>query len=96
MKIHYKTETEITCSDCGHTARETMPLDACTYFYECRNCTKLMKPESGDCCVFCSHGTTSCPTSQRESRAYSILQPGLASANEETVVYDSSSAIQTG
>lgn len=63
----------ITCSCCGHSETETMPLDACIYLYECVNCQNLMTPQSGDCCVFCSRGTHPCPTSQRESKAYSPL-----------------------
>lgn len=73
MKHHLHTRSSITCSDCGHTSDETMPLDACIYLYECKNCQKLMTPDSGDCCIFCSHGTHHCPTSQRESRAYSEM-----------------------
>lgn len=26
----------ITCSDCGATAAEEMPTDACIFFYECK------------------------------------------------------------
>ncbi|WP_257284425.1 GDCCVxC domain-containing (seleno)protein [Endozoicomonas sp. SESOKO1] len=59
----------ITCPDCMHHAIETMPLDACVYLYECRNCQKLITPQQGDCCVFCSHGNQICPTSQRDKKA---------------------------
>lgn len=41
-----------------------MPLDACMYFHECRACGKLLKPNKGDCCVFCSFGTVKCPPVQ--------------------------------
>jgi len=41
-----------------------MPTDACTYFYECENCKEMLKPKSGDCCVFCSYGTVKCPPIQ--------------------------------
>jgi tripartite-type tricarboxylate transporter receptor subunit TctC len=41
-----------------------MPLDACQYFYECRGCKVLLRPEAGDCCVFCSFGSVKCPPVQ--------------------------------
>lgn len=56
----------ITCPHCGHTATETMPTDACQYLYECRGCDATLKPEAGDCCVFCSYGTVPCPPVQEE------------------------------
>ena len=73
MKHHLHTKSSITCSGCGHTSTETMPLDACVYLYECKGCQKLMTPDSGDCCIFCSRGSHPCPTSQRESRAYNTM-----------------------
>jgi hypothetical protein len=46
------------------TARETMPMDACQYFYECRSCKSLLRPKPGDCCVFCCFGSVKCPPVQ--------------------------------
>lgn len=57
----------ITCPNCGHKAEETMPTDACQYFYECPSCASVLKPKAGDCCVFCSYGTVPCPPVQAES-----------------------------
>ncbi|MGK9168222.1 hypothetical protein KXR53_18070 [Inquilinus limosus] len=54
----------ITCPLCGHRADETMPTDACQFFYDCKGCGALLRPKPGDCCVFCSYGTTSCPPVQ--------------------------------
>jgi hypothetical protein len=51
----------ITCPGCGHQKTEEMPTDACVFFYECESCKTLLKPNPGDCCVFCSYGTTRCP-----------------------------------
>jgi hypothetical protein len=48
-----------------------MPTDACMYFYECRCCKTLLKPNAGDCCVFCSFGTVKCPPIQAEGRCCS-------------------------
>ncbi|MEP5091254.1 MAG: GDCCVxC domain-containing (seleno)protein, partial [Paracoccaceae bacterium] len=47
----------ITCPSCGLTKSETMPTDACQWFYECSGCQTVLKPQPGDCCVFCSYGT---------------------------------------
>ena len=54
----------ITCPDCGHRSEETMPTDACTYYYECLGCKTLLKPLDGHCCVFCSYGSVPCPSIQ--------------------------------
>jgi len=54
----------ITCPECSFEKSETMPTDACTYFYKCTNCEVILKPKHGDCCVFCSYGTVKCPPIQ--------------------------------
>lgn len=54
----------ITCPECGHAKEETMPTNACQFFYECGNCQKVLKPNQGDCCVYCSFGTVACPPIQ--------------------------------
>ncbi len=54
----------ISCPNCGHQKEETMPTDACEYFYECKNCKKVLKPNQGDCCVYCSFGRVKCPPIQ--------------------------------
>lgn len=56
----------ITCPRCGHEAAETMPADACQFFYECTGCGELLRPKPGDCCVFCSYGSAPCPPMQAE------------------------------
>ncbi len=57
-------ESEITCPHCAHKQTETMPTDACQWFYECVNCGELLRPKKGDCCVFCSYGSIPCPPIQ--------------------------------
>lgn len=57
-------QSELTCPVCGYKKTETMPLDACQWFYECEQCHTLLKPLPGDCCVFCSFGTLACPPIQ--------------------------------
>jgi hypothetical protein len=55
---------ELTCPHCGRTAVETMPTDACIYFYDCQGCGAVLRPKAGDCCVFCSWGDAPCPPIQ--------------------------------
>jgi hypothetical protein len=50
-------ESTLTCPQCGHNETETMPTDACLFFYECKGCGVLLKPKKIDCCVFCSYGS---------------------------------------
>ncbi|MDX8512720.1 GDCCVxC domain-containing (seleno)protein [Mesorhizobium captivum] len=64
----------ITCPACGHRKTETMPADACQYFYECESCRVLLKPLAGDCCVFCSYGDHLCPPRQKELQSGSAGQ----------------------
>lgn len=58
-------DSKITCPNCGHYKVETMPTNACQFFYECENCKTLLKPNEGDCCVYCSFGTVKCPPIQQ-------------------------------
>ncbi len=64
-------ESTLTCPRCGHPATETMPTDACQVYYECKRCGELLRPKTGDCCVFCSWGNVPCPPAQtqRETEA---------------------------
>lgn len=59
-------ESELTCPACGYKSTETMPTQACQYYFECVQCGLLMTPKKGDCCVFCSYGTLPCPPIQAE------------------------------
>lgn len=54
----------LTCPECGYLATETMPTNACRYFYDCKGCGVLLRPNAGDCCVFCSFGDVPCPPIQ--------------------------------
>jgi hypothetical protein len=82
------TESTITCPVCGTVKSETMPMDACRYFYECTGCATLLRPKPGDCCVFCSYGSVPCPPIQaadanplccesEESRVAAEIRPGF-------------------
>ena len=54
----------ITCPECSHVESEAMPTNACQWFYDCKGCGVLLKPKTGDCCVYCSYGTVACPPIQ--------------------------------
>ena len=57
-------KSTITCPVCGFSKEETMPEDACAFFYECEQFKTVLKPRKGDCCVYCSYGTVKCPSIQ--------------------------------
>ncbi|WP_444889859.1 GDCCVxC domain-containing (seleno)protein [Microbulbifer sp. DLAB2-AA] len=61
--------SRITCPLCGHNHTETMPIDACQWFYQCKSCGELLSPKKGDCCVFCSYGTVACPPVQKDGKS---------------------------
>jgi len=55
----------LTCPECGHSENEVMPTDACQFFYECKSCGTLLRPNQGNCCVYCSFGSVVCPPMQK-------------------------------
>ncbi len=57
-------ESVLTCPHCGFAKLETMPTDACQFFYECQQCKAVLRPLPGDCCVYCSYGSVPCPSVQ--------------------------------
>ena len=61
-------KSTIKCPECSFEKEETMPTDACQFFYECENCKEILKPKKGDCCVFCSYGTVKCPPKQEDKK----------------------------
>lgn len=61
--------SELTCPHCGRRDTETMPQDACVYFFECQGCGVMLKPKVGDCCVYCSYGSVPCPPIQIDRAA---------------------------
>lgn len=62
-------ESALTCPLCAHAKTETMPADACQWYYECEACHTVLMPLPGDCCVFCSYGSVPCPPIQRAGTA---------------------------
>lgn len=59
-----QTKSTINCPECGFSRAETMPTDACQYFWQCPSCREMIRPKAGDCCVYCSYGDTVCPSHQ--------------------------------
>lgn len=57
--------SQITCPYCGHLEKELMPTNACQFFYDCKDCEKVIRPKQGDCCVFCTYGDIPCPPIQQ-------------------------------
>ena len=64
-----RLQSTIRCPHCGHAKLETMPEDACQWFYECGACHAVLSPKPGDCCVFCSYGDVPCPPVQLQRGA---------------------------
>lgn len=56
----------LQCPSCGMTSEEVMPQDACLFFWICPHCATRHRPETGDCCVFCSYGGRRCPSAENE------------------------------
>ena len=71
-ELEVELKSEITCPECGFKQSEEMPTDACQFFYECKGCKVLLRPLSGDCCVFCSYGSVPCPPIQAEGSCSSV------------------------
>lgn len=64
MNTEIVMQSVITCPSCNYKKEETMPSDACMFFYKCENCGTTLRPKTGDCCVFCSYGSVPCPPVQ--------------------------------
>ncbi|WP_205834991.1 GDCCVxC domain-containing (seleno)protein [Crystallibacter degradans] len=54
----------LACPACRQETSLQMPADACLFFWTCPACSERVRPVEGDCCVFCSYGTVSCPSKQ--------------------------------
>ncbi|MBN8529174.1 MAG: hypothetical protein J0M36_08060 [Caulobacterales bacterium] len=69
MTTEIQLRSTLVCPHCGHAATETMPTDACLYFYDCLGCGRTLKPNPGDCCVFCSYADVPCPPIQMDGKS---------------------------
>ncbi|MHA3817130.1 GDCCVxC domain-containing (seleno)protein [Pseudomonas sp. MAHUQ-55] len=59
-------ESGLTCPHCDYAKQESMPTETCQYYYDCTTCKALLRPRTGDCCVFWSFGSVKCPTVQQQ------------------------------
>ena len=48
----------VTCPLRGHQALETMPTDACQFFYECKGCRRVLQPKRETARVLLVCGST--------------------------------------
>lgn len=64
IDVTVELQSTITCPECGHSETETMPTNNCQFYYECKGCGMLLRPNQGDCCVYCSFGSVPCPPIQ--------------------------------
>jgi hypothetical protein len=62
------TVSTLSCPACGGKTTRTMPIDACVVVAACQVCHAIMRPKSGDCCVFCSYSDVPCPPVQLGER----------------------------
>jgi hypothetical protein len=63
----FQTTSVLTCPECAYSEAREMPTDACVFFHECANCGMVLRPKTGDCCVYCSYGSVPCPSMQTET-----------------------------
>lgn len=68
MEKVLEIQSTVTCPECGYAQKETMPTDACLFYYDCKGCYVLLRPLPGDCCVFCSYGDVACPPVQEQGQ----------------------------
>ena len=64
-------ESVLTCPMCKVSKTETMPTEYCQIRYSCTHCGAILKPNYGDCCVYCSYGSVKCPSKQQEEQDHS-------------------------
>jgi hypothetical protein len=56
--------SRLRCPECGNEELLEMPTDACVIVHTCAACGAVLRPNAGDCCVFCSYGSVPCPPVQ--------------------------------
>ncbi|MGP9034205.1 GDCCVxC domain-containing (seleno)protein [Glutamicibacter mysorens] len=69
QEMSVELNSVVSCPSCGVATAVQMPTDACQFFWVCPGCGERLRPEVGDCCVFCSYGTVLCPPKQQERGA---------------------------
>ncbi|WP_304608924.1 MULTISPECIES: GDCCVxC domain-containing (seleno)protein [unclassified Polynucleobacter] len=61
--------TIITCPNCY--GQETLEISQgySQHLYRCPSCSIILKPRSGDCCIFCSFGSQDCSSAEQNLAA---------------------------
>ncbi len=62
--------TKLTCPECSFAQEVQMPTESCQFFYRCVHCQAMLRPQPGDCCVFCSYADLPCPPQQAKEVSY--------------------------
>ena len=73
--MEVELQSTLTCPHCGKQSVDTMPTDACCFYFECAGCSEILKPLEGDCCVYCSYGSVPCPPIQQDKSCCSAKTP---------------------
>lgn len=60
-----RLHSTLRCPFCGSTEELPMPENACVVLHTCICCGRKLRPEPGNCCVFCSYGNVPCPPIQQ-------------------------------
>ncbi|MFZ3039139.1 MAG: GDCCVxC domain-containing (seleno)protein [Polynucleobacter sp.] len=66
IKDHSST---ITCPICLHAEVLALPKGSSQHLYQCQACKTILKPKSGDCCIFCSFGSIDCASAEKNLAA---------------------------
>ncbi|MGB0846810.1 MAG: GDCCVxC domain-containing (seleno)protein [Thiolinea sp.] len=57
-------ECTLTCPSCQTKESLTMVQGRSESFFTCTHCSTTHLTKLGECCIYCSYGTVSCPTIQ--------------------------------
>lgn len=73
-------ESELTCPNCGYTKQESMPTNACQFYFACINCKMLLRPRPA---------TAACSAPMALCLAYRLRKPINLGPQPEAVVQES-------
>lgn len=68
-----RVECEVTCPKCGHSEWMTMEPDYSPYVYQCDRCLTVSVPTDGECCLFCSFGSSPCLPRQKTNNLINTM-----------------------
>ncbi|WP_293596999.1 MULTISPECIES: GDCCVxC domain-containing (seleno)protein [unclassified Polynucleobacter] len=57
--------TTITCPNCRGQESLEISQGYSQHLYRCPSCSTILKPKSGDCCIFCSFGSLDCSSAEQ-------------------------------